>query len=324
MRATSAGSRVTLKDVARASHVSPTTVSFVLNDTPGQVIPPETRDRVHAAAARLGYVPHRIARALREGSSRTVLLHTADAPTGHSLSSFIDGLDDELRNLGFTLLVTHRHSDRSVPNDIIEAFAPRAVLDLGEIYDAESRATSGVAIPDSWEGGWVDGMAAHCLTQLTYLAERGHEHIAFVSPKGSENSRFIAMRFRHAQLALQSLGLSEPVPVEIGPTSKAAAADLARLRSEHPGVTAIAAFNDDTALLALSALALAGVPVPQNLAVMGFDAGPHGALWTPSLTTLRINAKDYGRRAARRAVGEELGVLAPITPGSVVIARDSA
>ena len=66
--------RATMRDVARASGVSPATVSFVMNDTPGQTISPETRTKVRRAAAELGYTAHPIARALREGASRIIVL----------------------------------------------------------------------------------------------------------------------------------------------------------------------------------------------------------------------------------------------------------
>jgi len=81
--------RATLKDVARASGVSTATVSFVLNATPGQTIPPATQERVRGAAAALGYQPHGLARALREGRSRIVLLAIGRVRGGRSLEGFI-------------------------------------------------------------------------------------------------------------------------------------------------------------------------------------------------------------------------------------------
>ena len=96
-------SRATAKDVARLSGVSPTTVSFVLNSTPGQTIPEQTRERVIAAAKELDYAPHAIARTLREGSSRIVLLSSAGLPAGHSLQSYVDGLREGLAEAGWSV-----------------------------------------------------------------------------------------------------------------------------------------------------------------------------------------------------------------------------
>ena len=157
--------RATLKDVARASGVSTATVSFVLNETPGQTIPPATQERVRAAAAALGYQPHGLARALREGQSRIVLLAIGRLRGGRSLEGFIQGMSAELQAHGYGLLVYPGASSEPGHADLVRDLRPHAVIDLAEIYEARS---------DADDGGWVDGLAAHSLTQLAHLAERGH------------------------------------------------------------------------------------------------------------------------------------------------------
>jgi DNA-binding LacI/PurR family transcriptional regulator len=88
--------RVTLRDVARASGVSPSTVSFVLNEVPNQTIPQGTRTRVREAALSLGYVPRGTARALMEGSSRVVVLNIEPEQQGNYSRHYIRGFDEEL------------------------------------------------------------------------------------------------------------------------------------------------------------------------------------------------------------------------------------
>ena len=83
--------RVTLNDVAAASGVSRATASFVLRDSPGQSISAGTRERVREAARALGYVPNGLARALREGTSRIVLLTIDVALDGNYARSYIGG-----------------------------------------------------------------------------------------------------------------------------------------------------------------------------------------------------------------------------------------
>ena len=87
-------------------------------------------------------------------------------------------------------------------------------------------------------------------------------------------------------------------------------------------MSAFACYDDDVALAALSALSDLSVRVPDDIAVIGFDEGTHGRYWRPSLTTVRIDAEGYGRRAARVALGIEPGpwVDAP----SEVVVRESA
>ena len=80
---------VTATDVAREAGVSQATVSYVINDDPNQKISSETRGRVLAAVARLGYTPSAAARALRKGSSDLVLLALPDVPMCPAVADFI-------------------------------------------------------------------------------------------------------------------------------------------------------------------------------------------------------------------------------------------
>lgn len=298
---------VTMRDVARAAGVSIATVSFVLNRTPGQSIRPETADQVRAAAAELGYTPNRIARALREGSSRAVVLH-AGTMTGGSLSSLIRGLDEELRENDHTLLVTYGDVR---DDELLEAVAPRAVLDLDALY---------VTGAGDDEGGWADGIARHTTTQLDHLIGRGHRSIAYA--RGEDGMPALAeLRTSHVREYLRRRALPQPPVVVVPPDRHSAAEAVGALLSAHPGVTAIAAFSDDVAIRVLAAAAVLGVRVPDDLAVIGFDESGLGALWTPSLTSVRIDAEGYGRRLARSALG--LGEAPWPHDPSVVVKRES-
>src|SRR6516164_7453881 len=161
--------RVTLSDVAAASGVSRATVSFVLRNSPDQSISPATRERVRQAARDLGYVPHGIARALREGSSRIVVLNVDSGLEGNYSRSYIRGLDDELAAHDHVLLVRHGHTAHQSTQQVLDAIAPRAVLRLAEPY---------LAGPEFDHGGWSDSFAANAALQIRYLAGRGHTCIA--------------------------------------------------------------------------------------------------------------------------------------------------
>src|SRR5690242_18532907 len=129
---TGSKTRVTLNDVAAASGVSRATASFVLRDSPGQSISAATRERVRAAAQALGYVPNGLARALREGTSRIVLLTIDAALDGHYARTYIQGLDAELAAHEHVLLV--RYSPQPPTRPVLDAIVPRAVLRFGEPY----------------------------------------------------------------------------------------------------------------------------------------------------------------------------------------------
>lgn len=193
--------RVTLKDVAAASGVSRATVSFVLNDDPNQTISATTRERVRQAARDLGYVPHGIARALREGSSRIVVLNIDLQLEGNYSRSYIRGLDNELAAHDHVLLVRHGHSAPRSTQQILDAIAPRAVLRFAQPYLAYHQPTA---------EDWKSGFAGHAALQIRYLADRGHTHIAMALPDEEFPLTEVRLRFAHA--TTDALGLPRPRP----------------------------------------------------------------------------------------------------------------
>lgn len=309
--------RARLKDVAVASGVSSTTVSFVLNRTPGQSISAATRERVEAAARQLGYAPHGLARALREGASRLVVLSTHRMWGGGSLQGFVRGMRDELGSRGYALVV-HASEDGQGGADeelarSLAGLQPYAVLDLTGPYAEDD---------DGADGGWVDGLAAHSFTQLQHLTAQGHRDIALALPEGNGHSRAHTARLRYARETAEQLGLSPLHEIIVPADGEQAACTLRALRSDSLQLTAVAGFDDETALRVLAAMADLQLAAPRDLAVIGFDEGRHAALWRPALTTVRIEAEIFGRRAARSLLGLEVGAW-PLAPSSVV-RRDTA
>ena len=302
---------VTIKEVARASGVSPATVSFVLNRTPGQVIRPETQERVREAARALGYVPHGVARALREGTSRVVLLDVGARRGGPILEGFILGMSTELAAHDHSLLVQHGTHDHALQS-AIAAVSPRAVVDISGPFRHVN--------PAAPEGGWVYGLASHALTQLAHLRDRGHAAVAFGAP--GPHADIPHDRLPHLAQAAERLGLAAPAVVATGTDRDATARAIAELRQRHPEVTAIAAVDDETALAILSALPRLGLSAPGDLAVIGFGDSEYGALWAPALTTVHVEAERLGAHAARVAIGLE--PVAEPTTGSRVVVRESA
>ena len=304
--------RVTLRDVAQASGVSQSTVSFVLNEAPNQTISEGTRGRVRAAARELGYVPHGIARALMEGSSRIVVLNIEPDREGNYSRNFIRGLDKELALHGFTLLVRHGHPSQTNAEQITNVIAPRAVLQFGEAH------LTGHELENPG-GGWKNGMAAHVLLQFRYLSERGHSRIALALPQGEPLAH---VRERSAREVTDMLELPEVGVIVIPSAFAGVAAELSQFRERHPEVTAIACFSDFTALQVLAAMRELGLRAPENWAVIGFDGSEYAEMFTPTLTTLTADAEGHGRLAARQALGLDAGDVT-IRVGRV-IPRESA
>jgi DNA-binding LacI/PurR family transcriptional regulator len=305
--------RVTLNDVAAASGVSRATASFVLRDSPNQSISAATQERVRQAARDLGYIPNPIARALREGSSRIVVLSLDMALDGHYARSYIRGLDRELAAHDHVLLVRYEYAHARSQQQVLDAIRPRAVLRFGEPY------LTGHELDDSG-GGWTGGLAAHVAAQLGYLADRGHTRVALALPEPATPLCDVRLSFANQAADRRGLPPLRPIPISFSRTH--AADSLSQFRAANPEVTAIAAFDDDVALRVLAALRDLGLDAPADLAVIGFDATEHGALAAPPLTTVHIDAEAHGRRAARAVLGRDAADLSPAA-GRVIV-RGSA
>jgi DNA-binding LacI/PurR family transcriptional regulator len=310
-----ASRRVTLNDVAAASGVSRSAAGFVLANDPNQTISAATRERVQQAARDLGYVPHGVARALREGSSRVVVLEIDwELDEGNYARSYIRGLDDELAAHDHALLVRHGPRTRESTEQVLNAIVPRAVLRFAEPYRTGQHDLQDVG------GGWKDGLAAHVALQIGYLADQGHRRIALGLP--SVHTPVTAARDRFAAQCAAARGLAPLVRVDVPRPRRAGAEAVEQFRRDHPDVTAVAAFSDDIALRTSTALRDLGLAVPHDVAVIGFDDTGYGALVTPALTTVHIDAEAHGRRVARAALGLDETGLTPI-PAHIIV-RESA
>ena len=303
--------RVTLRDVAAAAGVSRATAGFVLSDAPGIAISEATRRRVRETARDLGYVPHSIARALREGSSRIIVLTIDSGYEGNYSRSFTRGLDDELAAHDHVLLVRHGHSAPGARQRLLEAISPRAVIGMPDYL------APGHELDD---GGWDGGLAGNTAVQLGYLAGRGHAHVAVALPDGHPPLGPVRLRF--AREAASRVGLPPPEALTVSRERARAAAAVLAFLDARPVVTALAAFDDEVALRILAAARDLGLSVPADLAVIGFDDTDYGALFTPTLTTVHIDAEDHGRRTARIILGlDGAGFVA--APAQVIV-RESA
>ena len=305
----SKSTRATAKDVARASGVSQTTVSFVLNGAAGHVSE-ETRERVREAARALGYVPNGSAQALRKGASRIVLLNVEGIPTGSGLGNYVRGLDAELAAHQHVLLVLHGHLSSQALSDVAQAVSARAVIDLADSGHADTLAGDTATS--------LTAFSAQADVPVQYLVERGHRHIATVLPDTPELRALAGLRERLMRQAARAAGLAD-CPTLVLPGDLASAEERLRsFRAAHPEVTALAAYNDDVALVTLAAMRHLGLRAPQDLAVIGFDDTSYGALFSPALTTVRIDAEALGRIAARTALGLPTGD-ATLEPAQVVV-----
>ena len=323
---------VTSADVARAAGVSRATVSYVLNDTPGRVLSPETRATVLRVAAELGYQPNALARSLKRGRSNTVLFPMRGVAMNHVLESLFTAFTEALAPHGLSLVLdTSSHADPVAQAEAWAGLAPAAVIDLLLHHDDAALThlrARGVPVlsttlagePD-WESTGDAFAREQRLLQIRYLAGRGHRTLRLVLP------RELPVDPRTEQALLESLRAEAR---SLGARLDIVRHDLEELAGavadwqELPD--AVAGYNDGYAIAVLTALQARGVRVPDDVAVMGCDDEPLGRVVTPALTTI---AGDFSAFASAVAESVE-AVLAgrPARPlpvaGHHLVVRRSA
>jgi DNA-binding LacI/PurR family transcriptional regulator len=324
--------RPTAADVAREAGLSRATVSYVLNDTPHQVIPEATRRRVLDAAAALGYTPSAAARALVSGRSDVVLLLLPDWPIGPSVGALIEHLSAALAAHGYTFVAHPRTPGRGV-GEVWKAITPAAVVTFEDLDETESARlrSAGIELAVALLG--VRGGRAMDVPeeragrlQVEHLAAAGHRRIGYAYPDDPRVQGFARPRLAGARQACAELGLPEPV-VETVPLERAGAAAAVRRWRAAAAVGAVAAYNDEVALAVLAGARDAGVGVPADLAVVGVDDIPAAAFAAPALTTVSADLAVLAAYIADDIVGRLAGDPAPPRPGSdlhSVVVRESA
>lgn len=292
----------TIRDVASAADVSVATVSRVFNDIDN--VTPATRSRVLAAATTLGYVPHSGARSLSMRRTDTIGVILPDLH-GEFFSELIRGIDAATRARGLHLLLSHSHGDPHEAATVLRAMRGRvdAMVVMSPYADAEllSAALSG-ATPLVLIGGGSAGRHPRlaidnrggALAMTTHLLDSGYREIAFIA--GPPDNIEAGQRLDGYRAAIAGRdGLGELVlPGDFSEQSGYAAARQL-LAASLPD--AIFAGNDMMAIGCLQALREAGVDVPGDVALAGFDDIPVARFLDPPLTTVGVPIAEIGRYA---------------------------
>jgi LacI family transcriptional regulator len=309
-------SGVTIREVAKAAGVSVATVSRVVNRT--GPVKEATRLRVEGEVARLAYAPNAAARSLITNRTSTIGVVLPDI-WGEYFSEVIRGIDVSARQSGYHVLVSSSHSDLAETGDVLRAMNGRVDGVVVMAPGAPPRALEEclppslpVVLLNSAAGSAgraamsVDnrGGARAMVSQLLGL---GHRRLALVNGPASNSDA--AERRRGFRDALRAAGLSPDGAVEIAgdfgeESGEAAGEEIARL---SPRPTAVFAANDSMAIGVLIALKRAGVQVPAEIAVAGFDDIPVARFASPPLSTVQHDLRSLGERALARLLGEISG-----------------
>ncbi|MDT0158103.1 LacI family DNA-binding transcriptional regulator [Microbacterium sp. ARD32] len=289
---------VTLHDVARLSGVSIKTVSNVINDYPH--IRPATRARVEAAIAELGYTPNLTARNLRSGRTGVIALAVPDL----SLAYFAELAAQVIREAeaaGLVVVVEQTGGDRDSELDLLRS--PRLKLTDGLIFSPlgvgpEDVGALDVPYPMVLLGERVfEGPADHITMRnveaaraaAEYLIARGRRRIAVIGAHDGERMGSATLRMRGYREALKAAGIPYDDDI-VGRTTfwhRANGADAMReLLARGAVLDAVFGFNDTLALGAMRALRQAGLRVPDDVSVIGFDDLDEAQFSFPALTTI--------------------------------------
>jgi len=299
---------VTIDDVAEAAGVSIRTVSRVLNKSPK--VGDETRLAVEAIIKALGYSPSSRARALASGRSYLIAV-VQDDPNAHVIGVLQRGIVEVCSRHGYELVVHPvRFSDPDIGLDI-EKFVQRSRVDglivlppTSEIAAIPARLTA-MGVPsvgiasiavDAYPGMLISEERAATAELARHLLDLGHRRIAMI--EGPPHFRSAQERRTGFLSALEASGL--PIELELRPgdygfESGMAAAESLLALERRP--TAIFACNDTMAAAVVKTAREAGVSMPDQLSVAGFDDSDLASMISPSLTTIRRPLRDMAKTA---------------------------
>jgi LacI family transcriptional regulator len=298
----------TIRDVARESGYSASTVSIVLNNAPlSRYIPEDTKGRIQTAARRLGYRPNPLARSLRSQRSNIVGVMVFDI-TDPFCTPILRGLENALYQASYLSLLADAHNephrferylemllDRRVEGLIV--IANWLVTDIKVLADLTEKQVPTVIAGRAFEIENIstvsvdnEGGAALALVHLYGL---GHREIAFL--RGPKTLASSGQRWKGIRNFAQSVGLRldakriVELPESVDPNSsfEAGAQLTTELLRGGKSFSAVVAYDDITALGALRALKKKGLRVPEDCSVVGFDDVAQASLSAPSLTTVR-------------------------------------
>jgi LacI family transcriptional regulator len=333
--------RATITDVASEAGVHPSTVSRVLTEHPGSTMRPETRQRVLAAADRLGYRPSALARSLRLQRTLTLGMLVPDI-TNPFFSSIIKGAEDAARLRGYNLILCNSEDEpereatylrvlreRQVDGLLIASsqMADDTIAELREqafpfvLLNRATRSAEDLAVV-------VDNHAA-AVGVVAHLAALGHRRVGHIA--GPQNTTTGADRcdgYRAGVLAYAMADEPELVVEADAFSEEAGHRALGIMLAGSARPTAVFAANDLIAIGMLQRLREIGARVPGDLSIVGFNDIPLAGLLEPALTTVRVPQLEMGVAGAHllidRLEGRPIGDVRLTLPTQFVARASSA
>ena len=305
--------RVTIKDIAAATGLSPATISLVLNDRPNRIAE-STKELIRKKAAELGYTPNQAAVLLKTSRSYSLGLIVPDIRNDY-YATYAQGMEDACQENAWTLILCTTSNNPAREEKYIETLHAKSIDGVALVTtpaDSESHYAGNVerlhqlgipfvqmdltdyhepanaVICDHFKGGYM---------AVRHLISLGHRDILFISgPKNLEGS---ISRMRGCRQAFEDFGLpwNEERIFYGDYTYKAGRMGIDNLITQR--FSAVFAFNDLMAHGAYDGLAKYNLRVPQDVSVIGYDDSQIASVLSPALTTIRQPIYEMGKAAAR-------------------------
>jgi DNA-binding LacI/PurR family transcriptional regulator len=304
--------------VAKESGFASATVSIVLNKAPlSRYIPETTKKRIERAAKKLGYRPNVFARTLRNQRTHTIGVMVFDMTDPYCIP-ILRGIESTLYEASFLPILTDVHNERSRFERYLEMLLDRRVealiivanwlfVDIDVLGDLEKSNVPTAMIGRELKAGSVSSVTVdnECGSQaaIEHLYSLGHREIAFI--RGPRHITDTAPRWKGVRsfAAANQLEINPQLIVDLPESSDplssfdAGYALTEELLRKRCPFTALMAFDDMTAFGAVRALHKAGVKVPEQCSVIGFDDISHSSVLTPALTSVRQPMPEMGQMA---------------------------
>lgn len=298
--------RATIYDVAQAAGVSKSLVSLVLRDSPSVSAP--RREAVLAAIKELNYRPSQAATALAGGTSQTVGV-VIDDYTNTWFVELLRGLQEGLASAGLRIAVSDRSLNAHIESDPLDGFLSTRVEALVLATEPTPAMRFSSQIPVIIAGNratQIPGADITCSDDrlgaqraIEHLISLGHQHIGHIAGGGGAS----LLRLNGYRDALTAAGLKEHiVSVSELTTEDTGYQCTRRLLKDAGEITAILAGNDSMAMGAMAAAHEAGLSVPEDLSIIGYDNSPLSDTHLLHLTTVDSRNHELGLHVATQVL----------------------
>jgi DNA-binding LacI/PurR family transcriptional regulator len=330
----------TIKDVAKKAGVAHTTVSRALRGSP--LISPATTDRIKQIASEMGYHPSAAARSLKTNRSQTlgVIVSAIDDPF---FSEILQGIDDVAQECGYSLFIAASQRSQLREQHIVctmrEQRVDGVILCSTPFSSEQSKQLRADEIPlvvinnqsaEDYRYSIYHDDLDGSRQVMRHLIELGHERIAYLGYPHSGRTNAQRLQGYRGEMAAAGLTALESYEVD-AQTSDPSGGEVAtnQILTLFPGPTAIFCYNDMLAIGLLRGLQDAGLRIPEDISVAGFDNITISAFTTPPLTTLDQPKRTIGAQAARLVLGllegaEDTSPKIQTLKGTLLVRRSTA